>query len=98
MVVPLTGVVGDLTNLIPSSSDLIQQVILGAGAGVVLAGIKSSGGQDILDPLQIFHKNAPAGAPANVVVGATVAASAFAAMPPAAQQALVAQGVHIIAG
>jgi hypothetical protein len=97
MAVPLTGVVGDLTNLIPSSSDLIQQVILGAGAGVVLAGIKSSGGQDILDPLKIFHKDAPAAAP-NLVVGATVAASVFAAMPPATQQAMVAQGVHIVAG
>ena len=97
MAVNFTGVVGDLTNLIPSSTDHMQQVAIGAGASVVLAGLKSSAGMDAIDPLHIIHKDAPNNNPNNIV-GATVTASAFAALPPAAQASLSASGVHIVAG
>lgn len=101
MAIALTGIVGDLTNLIPSSQDLIQQVVLGAGASVVLAGVKTSAGQDALDPLHLFHKDPPPVAPTNNpngIVGPSITASAFAAMPAASQTALLAAGVHIVAG
>lgn len=101
MTVALTGIVSDLTNLIPSSSDLIQQMIIGAGASVVLAGVKTGAGQDALDPLHLFHKDPAPVAPTNnpnMVVGASITASAFAAMPAASQTALLAAGVHIVAG
>jgi hypothetical protein len=96
--VALTGVVSDLTNLIPSSSDILNQVILGAGTSVVLAGLKSQAGQSALDPLGLFHKEtAPANNP-NAIVGPTITASAFAALPAATQTQLTAAGVHIVAG
>lgn len=97
MGVNLTGVVGDLTNLIPSSQDIVQNVILGAGTSVVLAGLKSQAGGDAIDPLHLFHQNAPNNNP-NAVIGPTITASAFAALPPGSQQQLAASGVHIVAG
>jgi hypothetical protein len=97
MGVNLTGVVGDLTNLIPSSTDIVQNVILGAGTSVVLAGLKSQAGGDALDPLHIFHKDSPNNNPNNTI-GPTITASAFAALPPASQQQLAASGVHIVSG
>ena len=97
MAVDLTGILGSLTSAIPSSSDILQQVIIGAGASVALAGLKSQAGLDAIDPLQIIHKDAPNNNPNNMV-GATVTASAFAALPPASQAALAAGGVHIVSG
>lgn len=93
----LSALSSSLGSLIPSSSDVIQNVALGAATSIVLAGIKSSAGQDAIDPLGLFHKDAPANNP-NAVVGPTVTASAYAAMPAAVQAQLAASGVHIVAG
>jgi len=93
----------NLNALVPSSTDVINNLILGAGTSVVLAGLKSKAGADAMDPLGLFHKDAPPAPPAavnnpNVVVGPTITASAFSALAPAAQAQLAASGVHIIAG
>jgi hypothetical protein len=86
-----------LSTLIPSSTDIISNVALGAATSVVLAGLKSSAGESALDPLGLFHSVQPANNP-NAVVGPTITASAFAALPAATQAQLTASGVHIIAG
>lgn len=97
MAVPLTGVIGDLTNLIPSSSDILQQVLLGAGASVVLSGLKTSQGMDAIDPLHLIHKDAPNNNPNNII-GATITASALAQLPPATQASVLAGGAHVVSG
>jgi hypothetical protein len=99
MAVALTGILSDLSSAIPSSSDILQQVMIGAAATTVLAGIKTQQGQDAIDPLHIFHKDTvtPTNNPNNIV-GPTVTSSAFAAMPPASQQMLLSNGVHVVAG
>lgn len=97
--VALTGIVGDLTSLIPSSGDLINQVIVGAGASVVLAGLKSNAGQDAVDPFHIFHHPAPDGATTggvSTVVGKSITASALAALPAATQAQILQQGYVIL--
>src|SRR5512139_3658718 len=103
--VDITGALSniDLTKILPSSGDLLNNLALGAATSVVLAGVKSQAGQAALDPLGLFHRNDPAPqvAQANnpsVVIGPTVTASAFAMLPPATQAQLTASGVHIIAG
>jgi hypothetical protein len=93
MAVNLTGIVGDLTNLIPSSNDLVQNVILGAGTSVVLAGLKSNSGQDALDPLHLFHKDGSS----TVVGGKTISTAAFNALD-AGGKAQVLAANYIIAG
>ena len=100
MAVALTGIVGDLGNLIPSSGDIVQQLIIGAGATTLLAGMKSSAGQDALDPMHLFHHD-PVPTPTNnpnVVIGPTITASAFASLPPATQQMMMSNGAHVVAG
>lgn len=97
MSVNLTGVLSDLSSAIPSSNDVLQQVLVGAGASVVLAGLKTNAGMDAIDPLHIIHKDTPNNNPNNVV-GPTITASAFGALPPAAQAQVLASGVHIVAG
>ena len=99
MAVNLTGVIGDLTNLIPSSNDLVQNIVLGAGTSVVLAGLKSNAGADALDPLHIFHHPAAAdgtGAGTSTVVGKSITASALAALPAATQAQVLQQGYVIV--
>ncbi len=93
MGVNLTGVVGDLSSLIPSSSDVLQQVIVGAGASVVLAGLKTQAGVDAIDPLHIFHKDG-----GSTIVGKTIPASAFNALDAAGKAQVLASGVSIVAG
>ena len=97
MAIALTGILSDLSSAIPSSSDILQQVMIGAGASVVLSGLKTQSGMDAIDPLHIIHKDAPNNNPNNIV-GATVTASAFAALPPATQATLLASGVHVVSG
>lgn len=105
MAVNLTGVVGDLTNLLPSSNDILQQVIVGAGASVVLAGLKSSAGLDAIDPLHLIPRPAVAATPTaaavpasvSTVVGASITAAAFNAMAPAQQEQILAAR-YVIAG
>jgi hypothetical protein len=93
MSVSLTGVVGDLSNLIPSSSDVLQQVIVGAGASVVLAGLKTNAGVDAIDPLHIFHKDG-----GSTIVGKTIPASAFNTLDAAGKAQVLAAGTSIVAG
>lgn len=85
----------NLNSLLPSSTDVLNNIALGAATSVVLAGIKTSAGQQALDPLGLFPH--PSNNP-NAVQGATITASAFASLAPAAQAQLTASGVHIIAG
>lgn len=98
MAVNFTGIVGDLTNLIPSSSDVLQQVAIGAGASVVLAGLKTNAGLDAIDPLHIIHRPATDTAPASTsaVAGKSISAAALAALPVATQQAILAAGYAVI--
>jgi hypothetical protein len=105
MAVNLTGIFGDMAGLLPSSGDILQQVIIGAGAGVVLAGLKSNAGLDSIDPLHLIPRHAvpattttpavPAGVTA--VVGKSISAAAFASLTPAIQDRIMSQG-YVIAG
>lgn len=99
----LSGV--NLSAIMPSSTELLNNIALGAATSVVLAGVKSKAGQQALDPLGLFPhpaEGAPA-APPNVnnpaaIVGPTITASAFAQLPPGVAAQLTAAGVHIVAG
>ncbi|SRR6266567_1899615 len=91
----LAGLTGNLSALLPSPDALMQNLALGAAGSVVMAGLKSSSGKDALDPLGLFHGKEPAANP-NAVVGATITAAAFAALPPGTQAQLTAAGVHIL--
>jgi hypothetical protein len=106
MAVNLSGVFGDMANMLPSSGDILQQVIIGAGAGVVLAGLKSNAGLDAVDPLHLIPRPAVAATPTApaqpasvaVVVGKTVAGSVFATLTPAIQDRMMSQGYTVVAG
>lgn len=99
--------VSDITNtigsLLPSGQDIAQNLLMGAATSVIVKGLQA-GGANSLDPLGLFPKPAqPAApiAPTNnpaVVSGPTVTASAFASLPASVQAALMAAGVHIVAG
>lgn len=99
----LSGLTSQLGNLIPSGDEVLQQMAVGLAGSVALAGLKAKlGDGTIPDPLHLAGQAqqapvAPANNP-NVIVGPTVTATAFAAMPPAAQQALLTAGTHIVAG
>lgn len=93
MAVNLTGVLSDLASAIPSSSDVLQQVLLGAGASVVLAGLKTNAGLDAVDPLHIIHKDGTQ----TVSGGKSISAAAFAALPADAQSRVLAAG-YVVAG
>jgi hypothetical protein len=89
MAVNLTGILSDLSSAIPSSQDVLQNVLVGAGASVVLAGLKSQSGLDAIDPLHIIHKDG-----SQAVVGparTTISAAALAALPADARAQLLAQ-------
>ena len=92
----------NLGSLIPSSSDIVQNVALGAASSVVLAGLKAQAGSGALDPLGLFPQQhaAPIAATNNPAVasGATITASAFAQLPGNIQLQLTTAGVHIVAG
>lgn len=93
----LTGIESALTGLVPSTNDILQSIAVSAASGVILSGLKNQIGTGALDPLGLFNKAAPANNP-NAVTGPTASASAFAAMPPAAQAAFLAAGGHIVNG
>ena len=96
MAVDLTGVLSDLSSAIPSSSDVLQQVLLGAGASVVLAGLKTQAGVDAIDPLHLIPGHSVNGQ-ANVssVVGKSITGAAFSTLPAASQAAVLAAGYVI---
>ena len=99
----LSGLAGNLGALVPSSEQVIQNMAVGLAGSVALAGLKAKlGDGTIPDPLHLHGQTqqapvAPTNNP-NVIVGPTITASAFAAIPAAAQQQLIASGVHIVAG
>lgn len=89
----LSGILGDLGKMLPSTNDLANQVVTGAVASVVMAGLKSQSGLDAIDPLHIIHPNGAS----TVVGGKTITAAAFASLPPASQAQILAAG-YVIAG
>ena len=95
MALDLTSVTNALASYMPSGNALIQNLALGAATSVVVAGMKSDAGKAAIDPLGLFPH--PANNPA-AVSGASITASAFAALPAAVQAQLTAAGVHIVAG
>lgn len=97
MALDLSGLESTLTGLLPSNNELLQSIAVSAASGVVLAGIKQQLASGALDPLGLFHNQAPANNP-NAITGPTITASAFAALAPAVQAQLTTAGVHIIAG
>ena len=96
MSVNLTGVLSDLQSAIPSSTDVLQQVLVGAGASVVLAGLKTQSGMDAIDPLHIIHKSDTQ--PGSTIVGKTIPASSFNALDAAGRAQVLAAGFSIVAG
>ena len=86
------GIVGDLVKNLPTNNDIANQVATGAIASVLLAGLKSQSGQDAIDPLHLIH---PQGG--STVVGKSITAAAFGALPPDAQAKILAAG-YVIAG
>jgi hypothetical protein len=93
----LSGLTSNLSQLVPDSNTILQNVAVSAASGIVLAGLKSQVGSGALDPLGIFHGAAASNNP-SAVVGPTITASAFSSLTPAAQSSFLAAGGHIIAG
>ena len=93
MAFDINSVLGGLGSIVPSTNELANQIALGAATSVVLAGLKSSAGQDAVDPLHIFHKDG-----GSTIVGKTIAASAFNALDAAGKAQVLASGVSIVAG
>lgn len=85
----LTSLVSGLT---PSTDAIVQNVVTGAAASVVLAGLKSQAGQDAVDPLHLIH---PAGGSA--VVGKSITVAAFSSLDAATKAQVLASG-YVIAG
>lgn len=97
----LSGLASNLGGLVPSADQVLENMAVGLAGSVALAGLKAKlGDGTIPDPLHLASGNAPP-APANnpnVIVGPTITASAFAALPATAQQQLLTAGAHIVAG
>jgi len=94
-----SGIVSGVAAAVPNQTDIINNVLISAASGVVLAGLKQQVGNGSLDPIGLFHGNTvtPANNPNNTV-GPTITASAFASLPAASQTTLLAAGAHIVAG
>lgn len=100
MAVNLTGIFGDVANLLPSQNDLLQQLIAGAAGTVVISGLQSAGGQNAVDPLHLFHKPATDAAPAaqGAVQGQVMTMSKFLTLSPDQQKVIQAMNFTIIPG
>ena len=99
MAVVLTGILSDLSSVIPSSSDILQQLMIGAGASVILSGLKTQAGMDAVDPLHIIHKDPATGAVVgSTVTGKTIPQSLWALMTAPQQAQLSALGYTTVAG
>lgn len=107
----LTGLLGDVQGVASgiSMQDVLTQVVAGTVGTVALAGVTSSQGQDAIDPLHLFHKDAvPATANAAAVpavsgvisgtTGNVMTMSTFQALSPDAQKTVVALKYTIIPG
>ena len=90
---------GTILSALPNTNDIAQQLMLGAGTSVVMAGLSSAAGQNAIDPLHLIFKttttapNTPVAPATNIP---TITAAAFASLPPASQQALLAAGAHSV--
>ena len=99
----MSGLTANLGSLLPSGSQIMENVLVGAAGSVVLKGLQA-GGASVLDPLGLFPKPAAATAPMAatnnpaVVSGPTITASAFASLDAVSKGSLTAAGVHIVAG
>ena len=97
----LNGLTTNLGSLLPSGSQIMENVMVGAAGSVVLKGLQA-GGASALDPLGLFPKPAvaPIAATNNpaVVIGPTITASAYASLDAVSRGSLTAAGVHIVAG
>ena len=98
----ISGLTTNLGSLLPSGSQIMENVLVGAAGSVVLKGLQA-GGASVLDPLGLFSKPAaaaPMAATNNpaVVSGPTITASAFASLDAVSKGSLTAAGVHIVAG
>jgi hypothetical protein len=95
---PVTMMNGILAAM-PSASAVASSVATGAIGTVILSGLQSSGGQNALDPLHLIFKpnvtTTTAAGATTVAPTPTISAAAFASLPPATQQMLLAQGAHI---
>jgi hypothetical protein len=98
MAVVLTGILSDLSSVIPSSSDILQQLIIGAGTGVLLSGLKTQAGMDAIDPLHIIHKDQQGVVQGTTVTGKTIPQSLWAQMTADQQKQLAGQGYVTVAG
>ena len=96
----LSSLTSNVGSLLPSGSQIMENVLVGAAGSVVLKGLQA-GGASVLDPLGLFPKtSAPVAATNNpaVVSGPTITASAFASLDSASKGALLAAGAHIVQG
>lgn len=98
----LSGVFGDIGNLAGSVSgqDVLQSILAGAAGTVVISGLQSSGGQDAIDPLHIFHKPATPTTPAvtGVVQGKVMTMTQYLALSADNQKMIQAMGYTILPG
>lgn len=110
----LSGILSGLGSVIGADSStsaaslattIVQNMAIGAVGAAGLAAIQHPDVKAALlpfDPFNLAGKPAslnPAPAPATPVAAApTITASAFTALPPAAQTQILAQGYHIVAG
>lgn len=87
----------NITAALPANftTDLASNIALGAASTVVLSGLKSVAGQDALDPLHLFHKDA-SGASVATTVGPTITSAAFSSLTQTDKDALIKQGYHIV--
>ena len=94
---PVTAL-SSILGAMPSASAIAAQVATGVAGTVILSGLQSESGQNALDPLHlIFKPNTTTVTPASTTTAPvpTISAAAFASLPPATQQMLLAQGAHI---
>ena len=93
-------ILGNVTSLLgamPSATAIGQNLLLGAGTTVVMAGLTSGAGQNAIDPLHLIFKSSSG--PSTVAPAVpTTTASAFSAMNAAAQTAFLNAGGHIVPG
>jgi len=104
MVDVVSGVLSGLGSLIGANASttassigqqLVQNVALGAASQAIITSLGHSDVQKILDPMGILPHPLSSG-PAAPAAKPTITAAAFATMPPAVQQSLLAQGVAIV--
>ena len=98
MALDLSSVFSGVTMPNISGNDILNNLALGAITSAVSLGVQAKLKQDAPGIVDLIQGKQAASPNAPSAVGATITASAFAALPPATQAQLVASGVHIVAG